>query len=114
MTVEERMRRRFSESFRMEQVVLIESGKLSVGEVSLLYEVKREGVRNWLKKYGKLSLPSPIIIKSSKEVNRLKDLEKEVSKLKLIIGDQQVKLIYQEGLLAVAKEKLEDDFEKKP
>lgn len=49
MTVEERHRRRFSESFRKEHVKLIESGKMTVGEVSLQYEVKRQNVKSWLK-----------------------------------------------------------------
>ena len=113
MTTEERRRRRFSEPFRKEQVKLIESGKLSIIEVSRLYQVKAQNVRRWLEKYGKEKLPEMIMIQSSSEINRLKELEKENLKLKQVIGEQQVKLIYQEELLGFAKGLLGKDFEKK-
>ena len=113
MTTEERRRRRFSESFRKEQVQLIESGTVSVQEVSRLYQVKPQNVRNWLKKYGAKKLPTPILITSSSEIDRLKELEKENLKLKQIIGDQHVKVLYQEQLIKLAEEKLGRDLKKK-
>lgn len=113
MTVEERRRRRFSEPFRKEQVALIEGGKITVAEVSRLYEVKQSSVREWLKKYGTIELAPPILIQSSKEIDRLRELEKENRNLKQIIGTQQVRLIYMEELVKMAKERLGPGFEKK-
>jgi len=49
MTSKESQCRRFSESFRREQVELIERGEISIGEVSLLFEVQRQKVKRWLK-----------------------------------------------------------------
>ncbi len=113
MTVEERRRRRFSEEFRKEQVRLIESGLRSIAEVSRLFEVKRSSVRRWLAKYGTKELPEQIIIQTQAEVNRIKELEDQVTHLKQVIGEQQVKLLYFEELMSVAKERLGPDFEKK-
>ena len=113
MTTEERRRRRFSESFRKEQVGLIESGKLSVKEVSLLYEVKPQNVLLWLKKYGSKELPGRIIVSSSKEYNRISELESEIKRLKEIIGDQQVKLVSQQALIDLTEAKLGMGLEKK-
>ena len=113
MTVEERRRRRFSESFRKEQVQLIESGKVSISEVSKLYEVKANNVRAWVKKFGSKELPKQIIISDGTEYNRIKSLEKEIKNLKEVIGDQQVKLIVQEKMIKQAEEKLGKGFEKK-
>ena len=113
MTVEERRRRRFSESFRKEQVQLIESGELTVTEVSRLYEVKPSSVKRWLLKYGNKKLPERIIVTSSSDYNRVVDLEKEVSRLTHLIGQQQIKLTVQNSLIELAKEKLGEDFEKK-
>jgi len=113
MTVEERRRRRFTESFRKTQVSLIESGKTSISEVSRLYEVKQSSVRRWLSKYGKKDLPGPIIVSDPSDIVRLKELEKENKKLKELVANQQLSLVYQEGILALAKERLGDDFEKK-
>ena len=113
MTVEERRRRRFSESFRREQVKLIESKKTTVSEVSKLYEVKSDNVWRWVKKFGVKDYPSQIIITTPKEIDKLKEIEKENSHLKQIIADQQIKIIYYDKLMDFVKEKLGDDFEKK-
>jgi len=113
MTVEERRRRRFSDAFRKEQVALIESGELSVADVGRLYEVQTKNVRRWVDRFGKKPLPPTIHITSVKDIDRLKSLEAENSKLKGLIADQQLSLIYNEELLKIAREKLGDDFEKK-
>lgn len=113
MTEDERRRRRFSEEFRKEQVVLIESGKTTVGEVAKRYQLKTQSVRMWLVRHGKKSVPGRIMITTGKEFDRIVDLEKENRKLVELIGRQQVELVYKEGLLRLAKEKLGDDFEKK-
>jgi hypothetical protein len=53
------------------------------------------------------------MITTGKEFDRIVDLEKENRKLVELIGRQQVELVYKDGLLRLAKEKLGDDFEKK-
>lgn len=113
MTTEERRRRRFSEEFRKEQVLLYEQGELTISEISRLYEVRYNSVRKWVEKYGKKDYRSTIHISSKKEVDRVRDLEKQVRELKQIIGEQQVELLYKSKLLELAKEHLGEDFEKK-
>jgi transposase-like protein len=113
MTEDERRRRRFSEEFRKEQVRLIETGKTTVGEVAKRYHVKTQSVKVWLIRLGKKSVPGRIMITTGKEFDRIVDLEKENRKLVELIGRQQVELVYKDGLLRLAKEKLGDDFEKK-
>ena len=113
MTVEERSRRRFSDEFRKQQVHLIEGGELTVGEVSRLYEVKRSSIKRWLMKYGSEKLAPQILISTGSEVDRLKELEGEVRSLKQIIGEQQIQLINQDGIIKLAKQRLGNDFEKK-
>lgn len=113
MTVEERRRRRFSVEFRKEQVALIESGEVTISEVSRMYEVKPASIKRWLVKFGRKPIPEPIIIQSKKDYNRLFELEKENKRLKELIGDQCIKLTFQEKLLEIAKEQLGSDFVKK-
>lgn len=113
MTTDERRRRRFTEEFRKEQVMLYEQGKLTIPEICRLYEVAYDTVKRWIKKYGKKAYPEMIIIGSSKEADRVKKLEKEISELKRIIGDQQVELLYKSKLVELAKDHLGEDFEKK-
>ena len=113
MTVDERRRRRFSEGFRREQVALIESGQVTIPEVSRLYEVKQANIKRWLERFGKRKLPDKILITSGKEVDRVKELERENRRLLELIGKQQVQLVYQEKLIGFSRERLGDDFEKK-
>ncbi|MEQ9305247.1 MAG: transposase [Marinoscillum sp.] len=113
MTVEERRRRRFSEEFRKEQVQLVEQGQLTIADICRLYHVKRDSVMRWFTKYGKKKLPGKILVTNGKEVDRIRELEKENRKLMEFIGKQQVELVYKNELIKVAKEKLREDLEKK-
>jgi transposase-like protein len=113
MTVEERRRRRFSEEFRKEQVRLIEIEELTIADVSRLYQVKRASIKRWLAKYSTKELPSQIIIQTQAEVNRIKELERQSTHLKKVIGEQQLELLYLRECLALAKERVGEDFEKK-
>ena len=113
MTVEERHRRRFSEEFRKDQVARIERGEVTIVEVGRLYEVRPGSVRGWVAKYGIVGLPDPIVIRSSKDVDRVKELEKENTRLKAALGDQHMKVVYLEELVKLAQEALGPDFEKK-
>jgi len=113
MTSNERQHRRFSEEFRREQVKLIEKGERTIAQVSQLYEVKRDNVRRWVKQYGTTDRPEMIIIQTQQEVNRIKDLESQVSKLTEVIGKLHVEMLYKNELLDLAKQQLGHDFEKK-
>lgn len=104
LTTEERRRRRFSNEFKRQVVDQIESGSTTVKAVSVLYQVKSDNVRKWLKKFGKKRLPQTILVTTPSEVNRVVDLEKEIDRLTRIIGEQQVKLICQDKLLEVYEE----------
>ena len=113
MTSEERRLRRFSEEFKRGQVQLIESGDRTIAQVSRLFEVKAQNVREWVKKFGTKKLPEVVIIQTQDEVNRIKELEREIGKLKGVIGDLHVELLYKNEVISLAKEKLGSDFEKK-
>lgn len=113
MTSEERRHRRFSEEFRKEQVKLIEKGERTIAQVGRLYEVKYHNVRRWVIKYGTVALPETILIQTQVDVNRIKDLEAQVSKLKQVIGQMHVEMLYKNELVSFAKEQLGSDFEKK-
>jgi transposase-like protein len=113
MTTEERRRRRFTETFKQEQVSLIEMGKMTQAQVSRQYDVRVNCVRRWMDKYGKNRNQGLILIGSAKDYDKLSELEKENERLKAFIGEQHIELVYLKKLAEVAKEKLGADFEKK-
>ena len=93
MTIEERRRRRFSEEFRKEIVFKIESGAISVKEVSVLYFVKAANVRNWIRKYGKEPLHVQILLPNPAGINRALELETAAKQLTTIICQQQLRFL---------------------
>ena len=113
MTVNERRKRRFSEPLRKELVIKIESGELSISDISKLYEVKSSSIKRWIMRFGKSKLPLPVVIQSYSELNRVRELEKALKNTKLIVGELQIKIIHLEEINRLAKEKLGLDFEKK-
>ena len=113
MTVEERRRRRFSEEFRKSHVALYESGQITIADICRLYQIKRENVMRWVKRFGNKPRKEKIIVSFGSELDRLRELEKENKKLLGIIGKQQVELLYQRSLIDMARKKFGEDFEKK-
>ncbi|MDZ4682799.1 MAG: transposase [Saprospiraceae bacterium] len=114
MTTEERRRRRFTESFRKEQVELIESGQATIAEVGRRYEVKADNIGKWVKKYGSRKPEGGVtLVGSQRDFDRLAFLEKDYKSLQVLFGEQQIHLIRLRKLLDLAKGELGEDFEKK-
>jgi hypothetical protein len=78
-----------------------------------MYQVKWDSVKKWLLKYGKKELPGRILISNGRELDRIRELEKENQTLMGLIGKQQVRIVYQNELIRLARERLGEDFEKK-
>lgn len=113
MTVDERRRRRFSEEFRKEAVNRIEKGEITITQLSKLYEVKVGSIKRWIKKYGDGSYKTRIVVSFGEEIEAIKELEKEVKKLRNVIADQQIELQYYKLAKQVAERQLGKDYEKK-
>ena len=113
MTTEERRRRRFSESFRKARVKEIETGLVTVTDVSRLYEVKVSSINRWLDKYGTKKRSQIIMVETTDDINRLKDQEKEIKRLKQVIADMLLDSLVTKEYLLLAREKLGADFPKK-
>jgi len=113
MRVNEKRKRRFSEEFRRKYALLVERGEYTIPEVCRKFDVAYDTVKNWVIKFGKEPYPQTKWIISEEEVDRIRKLEKEVDNLKKIIGEQQVKIVFQDKVIELAREKLGFDFEKK-
>lgn len=112
MTKKERQSRRFSESFRKDQVFKIESGELTIADVSRLYHVRWASVKRWVDKFGTKSSDG-VVIQTREEINRIKDLEKRNAHLEKLLGQGQIRIHYLEECVRLAKDQLGADFEKK-
>ena len=111
--MEKKRIRLFSEAFKREKVELIESGKITVTELSKLYEVSRTTVYSWLKKYSKLPPTERVVIEKISEGRKNIELLRRIKELEQVIGQQQLEIIYKEKVIELGSELLGEDIEKK-
>jgi transposase len=67
MKTERKVRRTFSTTFKKEKVKLIETGKISVKELSVIYEVTPAAIYKWLKKFSNLPKTERVVIENVSE-----------------------------------------------
>lgn len=97
--------KRYSEAFKLQVVREFESGVLSSeAEAQRKYGITGTGtVRNWLKRYGKGHLMKKVIrVETPGEKDRLKELEREVKRLKHALADAHIDLMLGEEYLKIA------------
>ncbi len=113
MTREEKQMRRFSDSFKKEKVALIEKGKITVIELSRLYEVSRSAVYRWIRKYGLQSTSERMVIEKDSEGSKTKELLERIKLREQEIGRQQIQIRYLEEVIEYWDKELGKDLKKK-
>jgi len=98
MKKQRKQRRTFSEAFKREKVDLIDHGKLSVKELSKIYEVSARSIYKWLKKFSKYSAGERVVVEKISEAKKtielhhqVKELEQALAKREVLIDDQKKK-----------------------
>jgi len=81
---------RYSDAFKLEVVQQIESGKFTIYQAKIHYGITGGAtIANWLRRFGKLHLLSNIIrVEKPDQRDRMKSLEAENKRLKLILADK--------------------------
>ncbi len=105
--------RTFSPIFKKEKVRMIEEGKMSVSQLSKIYEVSPSSIYKWIKKYSKLLKTERIVVEKKSESEKNIELLYKIEQLERIIGKQQVELMYKNKVIELGSELLGDDIEKK-
>jgi len=106
---------RYSESFKMQVISELESGKLkNISEANRKYGIKgAETVKRWLKKYGKNHLVSKVVkVETPEDIDEKKALKKRIAELEKALADTSVKAVINEAYFQVVCEKFGvTDFE---
>ena len=105
--------RRFSSAFKKEKVKLLDQGKLSVKDLSEIYEVSQTAIYKWKRKYSKLEKAERIVIEKVSEETKNIELLKRVAELERIIGKKQMELDYYKTTIEVLSEEAGEDLIKK-
>ena len=111
--LELRQRRIFSEEFKRQKVQMLIEKKISIKELSELYKITRMTAYRWLHKYSPHHQKGTVqIVQMSSEMEKTKQLQKQLAQTEQIVGQKQIYIDYLERLIAIASEELKVDIKK--
>jgi len=111
---EEKTRRHFSETFKKEKVKMVEEKKVSVLQLSRLYQVSTVAVYKWIYKYSTIiSKGERMIVEKESEALKTLSLLKKVSELERTIGQKQLQIDYLEKAIEYGNQEVGFDIKKK-
>lgn len=114
MTTAERRRRHFSDSFKIQKVRELETGKTKVSELCKQYEVADTNVYRWLNKFGTMKdKKEKLIVETDSDTRQLLELKKKVAELEQIIGQKQILIDFKDKMIDLAEETYGVDIKKK-
>lgn len=114
MSISERKRRRFSDTFKIRKVREIETGRTKVTEICSQYEVSRANVYRWLDKFGRnKEQQERLIVETDSDTRQLLALKKKVAELERVIGQKQILIDFKDKMIEIAEETYGVDIKKK-
>jgi len=113
MKQQKNQRRTFSETFKREKVKLIEEGKLTVLQISDIYEVSTTAVYKWLRKYSSISKGERIVVEKISEAQKTRELYTRVRELEQALGRKQMELDYYKEIVKLSEEEKGEGNKKK-
>lgn len=114
MTVSARLRRKFSDSFRIQKVRELETGKTKVSELCKQYEVSSTSVYRWLTKFGTMKDKEVrLVVETDSDTKQLLSLKKRVAELERMIGQKQILIDFKDKMIEIAEETYGVDIKKK-
>jgi transposase-like protein len=99
--------RRYSESFKLKILDELTAGKLNKNQLGKLYGIAPTTINEWIRKYNRKDLMNTRIkVETKDEITRIKQLQKEIEQLKKLLLKKDMDALVDESYLEVAAEKL--------
>lgn len=99
--------RRYSESFKLKVLDELTTGKYSKTQLGNLYGVNPSTINEWIRKYDRKDLMNTrILVENIDETSRLKALKKEVEQLKNLLVKKDLEKLVGDSYLEVAAKNL--------
>jgi transposase-like protein len=97
----------YSDAFKQKVVSEIIQGKFSVEEARKVYDIRGTAtLRRWMVAQGKSEhLGRVVRIETKDEKDRIRELEKQIRDYHKVISNLELKILYQDTLLKIGKEK---------
>lgn len=110
----ERCSRIFSDSFKLQKVREIETGKSIVSDICKQYEVSNTSVYRWLDQFGLMKdKKERLIVETQSDTRELLELKKKVAELERIVGQKQILIDFKDKMIDIAEEMYGIDIKKK-
>lgn len=105
LTLAERQRRSFSDTFKRDKVREIELGLVRVTEICKQYSVSRTSVQRWISRLGtQKGSPERLIIETMSDTRALKELKERIAELERLVGQKQIEVEYYKKMIDLAQE----------
>ena len=99
--------RRYSESFKLKILDELTTGKLNKYQLGKLYGIAPSTINEWIRKYHRKDLMNTrVTVNTKDEITRIKQLQKEIEQLKKLLLKKDMDALIEESYLEVAAEKL--------
>jgi len=105
--------RTFSKEFKQGKVIEYEEGKITVLQISKLYEVSKAAIYKWIRKYGSLPPTERYVVEHKSEGTKQVELLRKIAELERIIGMQKVELLFNERVIETGSKIIGEDLKKK-
>lgn len=99
--------KRYSENFKLRILSELASGKYNKNEIQRVYGISTATIGDWLRKYNRRDLFNTILkVESLEELDRVKALEKEITKLKELLVQKDLDNMVNKAYLEYAAKEL--------
>ena len=103
----DKVTRRYPESFKLKILAELTTGKHTKSELCKLYSIAPTTVNEWIKKYDRKDLMNTRVkVETKDEISRTKALQKEVQQLKKLLLKKDLDAMVLDSYLEVAAEDL--------
>lgn len=114
LSLAQRRRRSFSESFRKEKVRELELGLTSPSDLKKAYEVSYTTIYRWVDKFGSMkSKKEKLVVEVESDSARLVELKKRIAELERAVGQKQIMIDFQQKMIELAEDEYGIDIKKK-
>jgi transposase-like protein len=105
LTLAERRRRTFSDTFKRDKVRQIELGLIRLSEVSKQYNVSYTAIYRWLRKFGvHKETPERIIVETMSDTRALREMKERLAELERLVGQKQIEIDFYQKMIDLAQE----------
>ena len=106
--------RNFSEVFKREKVRMLEDRKVTVRQLSKIYDVSETAIYQWVRKYSTLiSKSERIVVEKESEGAKTLELLQKLGELERAVGQKQLQIDYLEKVIELGSEEVGFDIKKK-